>query len=347
MMENEEAERMEGERRLRRSRVFRDRTSPFDSYSEEAFRSRYRLSKATVMVIVEDVKDVLTCPTNRSHPVGVTLKVLVALRYLATGAFQKVNGDLHGISQKTCSRILRQTLIAVAQLKRKYIQFPTNDEARVIKRGFYAKSGFPGVIGAIDCTHIRIIGQGIRGLRYINRKGWPSINTQIVCDHKMKIRNISARWYGSAHDSRIFNESLIKDKFESHEVEGLLVGDSGYAVHSYLMTPFKSPSSPPERRFNKALSKARVTVECAFGVWKRRFPALTYVLRTNLDTAHATIIAAAVLHNIAIDGNEPPFHDPVSDIQPDASPGGTGNLHGNATRNAIVERHFPRNENQM
>lgn len=49
---------------------------------------------------------------------------------------------------------------------------------------FYEKTGVPGVIGCIDCTHIAIFPPNSNGLYpehiYVNRKGYHSINTQLV-----------------------------------------------------------------------------------------------------------------------------------------------------------------------
>jgi hypothetical protein len=65
------------------------------------------------------------------------------------------------------------------------INFPTEQEILEIKVEFNRKYGIPGVIGAIDCTHIAIIAPydnppTIEKTQYMNRKGWYSINTQIV-----------------------------------------------------------------------------------------------------------------------------------------------------------------------
>lgn len=40
--------------------------------------------------------------------------------------------------------------------------------------------GFPGIIGAIDCTHIAIIRPWEKEHNYLNRKGYHSKNVQIV-----------------------------------------------------------------------------------------------------------------------------------------------------------------------
>jgi hypothetical protein len=63
-------------------------------------------------------------------------------------------------------------------------------------RGFFAINNFPRVIGAIDgTTHIPIRNPGGPLAQiYINRKGWYSINTQVVVDHLGKVCDVVARW---------------------------------------------------------------------------------------------------------------------------------------------------------
>lgn len=72
----------------------------------------------------------------------------------------------------------------------------------------------------------------------------------MVCDAKLKIRNIVARWRGSTHDSRIFNESLLKQSFEEGLFHGRLLGDSGYACTPYLFTPLLNPRTRKEKLYN-------------------------------------------------------------------------------------------------
>lgn len=83
-----------------------------------------------------------------------------------------------------------------------YIKFPGASESGSIKRAFYQRAQFPGVIGCIDCTHIPIKNSNrVNGELFRNRKGEFSINVQIFCGPDMKIYDIVARWPGSAHDS--------------------------------------------------------------------------------------------------------------------------------------------------
>ncbi|PSN31322.1 hypothetical protein C0J52_26625 [Blattella germanica] len=57
----------------------------------------------------------------------------------------------------------------------------------------------------------------------------------VICDAIMRIRSIVARWPGSTYDSRIFRNSTIRDRLESGEVTGHLLGDSGYPCMKYLL----------------------------------------------------------------------------------------------------------------
>lgn len=43
--------------------------------------------------------------------------------------------------------------------------------------------------------------------------------------------------------TRIFNDSRLKERFESGEFSGYLIGDAGYALTSYLFTPVYNPTT--------------------------------------------------------------------------------------------------------
>ena len=57
-----------------------------------------------------------------------------------------------------------------------------------------------------------------------------------------------AYWYLSVYDSRIFSESLIKTGLERGQHSGYLLGDPGYALTPFLMTPLHSLSTGAERK---------------------------------------------------------------------------------------------------
>lgn len=346
------------QRARRRERVFRDRLNPFDSYDDIDFVCRYRLRKRTVRIIIDRVEDEIISKYGYSRPSDLTppQQVFLFLRFAATGSFQRVVGDMGGISVPAACVTINRVARTLATQKAAYIQFPQREEYPDLKEDFYRIAMFPNVIGAIDCTHIKIANPGAEdGGRFINRKGVFSINTQVICDAKMRIRNIVARWPGSVHDSRIFDNSRIKEQLSGipQRPKAYILGDSGYACLPYLMTPFRNPVTVAENQYNRCHKTTRNLIERLFGVWKRRFPCIHYGLRLNLNNSLTMIIAVAILHNIAISEHEPELHDvdleedddsedneSSSDEEEQEDEEEVDHVMGNAVRNALVQQHF-------
>lgn len=333
-------------RSMRRQRVFRDLDSPFERYDDHTFRSLYRFSKPSVFEIVNLLEEDLRRSTNRNASLHPEQQVFIALRFYATNNFQKELADIHGRHQTTVSRIVSQVSFSLAKLRPNFVRFPSsNNDGDQTMTIFKEIANFPGVIGVVDGTHIRIQSQpGMEGGLYINRKGWPSINVQIICGPKLEIFDIVARWYGSAHDSRIFRESRVNARFEEGELSGLLLGDSGYPCLPYLMVPFLCPANQEQRAYNTALRRTRMKVECSIGVLKRRFPCLHFGMRLKRRTLLSVIVACAVLHNIAIKWHE----DDSFDSLPDDDDCSIANVESNSSQDSSgVEKRLQIAANQF
>lgn len=88
-------------------------------------------------------------------------------------------------------------------------------------------------------------------------------------------------------------------------------GDSGYPLRLWLLTPFASPLTQAQKRFNAAHRRTRVIVEQTIGRWKRRFAILqTFsAVRVHVSKVPEIVGACAVLHNIAIERGMPDVKD--------------------------------------
>lgn len=244
-------------------------------------------------------------------------KVLLTLRYYATGSMLIVCGDFIGIHKSTASRIVKLVSHNIAILRPQYVNFPNNEnDFKKVKQDFYNIAKFPMVIGALDCTHVKIKSPGGDNAEvFRNRKNFFSINVQTICDANLKIQDIVARWPGSSHDSTIFNNSEIRRKLEIGEMRDcVLVADSGYAQRNYVMTLVGSPNTVIDpasgiyeeavAKYNESLIRTRNTVERSYGVWKRRFPILATGINVKITSSQSIIVATAVLHNIACNFGE-------------------------------------------
>ena len=121
------------------------------------------------------------------------------------------------------------------------------------------------------------------------------------------------------------------------------IGDRGYPLRRYLITPVRRPATRAEAQFNESHKKTRCCIERTFGVLKSRFSCLSFGLRTPPLRASNIIVACAVLHNLAFDWDEPCFPQPIDlgleDFNTFAGPD-TADLAGSAFRQAIIANHF-------
>lgn len=243
--------------------------------------------------------------------------VCIALRFLATGSFLQVIGDFGGIHKSTASRTVPKVLRAIAGLSNEFIRMPRNENERTsIRQGFYNISRLPRCIGALDCTHIKIQSPGgPQAETFRNRKGFFSFNIQVICSADLRFQDVVCRWPGCPHDSNIFRNSRVRNYFENGIYDdSLLVADSGYAIKPYVITPLLNPQTPAPHIFNEAQIRTRNPIERAIGVLKRRFPILALGIRLQKEKVEAVVIAAVVLHNVALsmgDLNPPEVNEEI------------------------------------
>ena len=340
------------------------------SLSPWHFMSRYRMSHESFRELVDELDPLLEEKDMGRPRFSKVTRILAALRYFGTEtAKQKVQGDVMGLSQPTVSRIVPEIARAVASMSPKYIRWPTNEtEVRSIMKGFYdiipnrfmggsQYKPVPSVIGCVDGTLIRILGRGIVNREnFRDRHGHISLNVMAVCDHQLRFMNVVNRWPGSTNDSRIFNESDLRAQFHAGVYKGILLGDKGYGIKPYLMTPFSNPVSQQEKRYNFSHCQVRNCIERAFGVLKRRWQILQGQINLELSVTLDVITACFVLHNklmgqtrddmgdelslatSALPQTQVPVEDELSTLSFDVSP--TEAAKGKAERDRIVTTFF-------
>ena len=159
-----------------RERKFRQHEIFLEDVSDEELRSRYRFGRDSIEFLTEILKNDLQRQTKRNHALSPTQQILVALRFFASGSFLQLIGDTVGLPKSSVSRAVKDVSLALAQKQNEFILWPSPAELREVKRGFYDKGGFPGVIGCVDGTHVRIQAPTANENDFVNRKGFHSIN---------------------------------------------------------------------------------------------------------------------------------------------------------------------------
>ncbi len=122
-----------------------------------------------------------------------------------------------------------------------------------------------------------------------------------VIDHTYRILNINAKFLGSTHDSYIWRMSLLWQHLSNtyRDQHEWLLGDSGYPLEPWLITPIADSTKIAEVTFNNLHAKARNTVERAIGLLKACWRCLCKqrMLHCSPQVAQKIINACAGLHN--------------------------------------------------
>ncbi|CAH1964721.1 unnamed protein product [Acanthoscelides obtectus] len=110
---------------------------------------------------VQAIKPVLQfTTTNFQEPISVEERLMVTLRYLATGIQFRQLAFSFRISKSAISTIVPQVCKAIwTQLVRKHMPEPSEDSFKNIAQCFWDRWQFPNCIGCIDGKHIRIKNQ--------------------------------------------------------------------------------------------------------------------------------------------------------------------------------------------
>ena len=217
-------------------------------------------------------------------------------------------GDRFGVGRSTVYRSVKSVCQALTSLASDFIQWPSAAQQQDVRGGFAEVRGFPGVIGAVDGTHIPIKCPSEHRESYYNRKKYHSIVLQVTCDHRCRFTDAFTGVPGSRHDAKVFEMSDLGQRMDSDPASVFsagshLIGDKAYKLTPYLMTPFRHSANltAEQVRYNKCQSATRMAIERAIGILKGRFR----ILRSELDLESVesmveVIMACCVLHNIAL-----------------------------------------------
>ncbi|XP_067915748.1 putative nuclease HARBI1 [Heterodontus francisci] len=170
--------------------------------------------------------------------------------------------------------------------------------------GFASVAGFPHVQGIIDCTHVTIKAPTDQAGRFLNQKGYHSLNIQLVCDHIKSFMEVCACYPGSCNDPFILLQSQVPLLFmEPSEIQTWMLPGKASLVRRWLMTPVCYLATEAERHYNRGQLSATVNIELAIGLLKMRSRCLDLSGGTLQYTPSRVTLIVAVcgaLHNMIL-----------------------------------------------
>lgn len=194
------------------------------------------------------------------------------------------------------------------------MQPPPKTEYNRINAEFLENWNFPNCIGSVDGKHCVVRAPFRSGSLYYNYKKTFSIVLMAACDHNYKFTLVDVGSYGSPNDASIFSESefgkllkegklnVPKEKVKlpgSNESTGyFFIGDEGFPLSTNFMRPFSGRHLDERKRiFNYRLSRARRTIENAFGILVSRWRVLQKSISMQPNIVDKIILSTVCLHN--------------------------------------------------
>ena len=115
-----------------------ERFDPLEYYDENEFVERFRFTKTEIQKLMGLIRHRLEAEhVNRGINITPMVQLLVTVRYLATGCFQRVTADFVGVSTSGANRIIHRACNIIASSHKEYIKFPqTEEDIQTTKQNF-------------------------------------------------------------------------------------------------------------------------------------------------------------------------------------------------------------------
>lgn len=227
--------------------------------------------------------------------------------------FELRKGPAHGVFLKACRLLFN--------IKKRYIKWPNSYKIEEVVEDFNRVQGdadeFPGIVGCIGTTHIRITAHHTSD-NYINPIGYRSIQVQAVCDSNQMFTNVYVGWPGNVRQAVIWkNNPLLKLLTEDEPLkeEYHLIGSSAFPVSTVLVCPYTGDLGDEHKIFNKRLESRRILIDNTFSKLKNGFKRIQNLDIARVEYAKFIIMAPFIIYNFILSRGE--SFDPVVDTESD------------------------------
>ncbi|CAJ1066229.1 putative nuclease HARBI1 [Xyrichtys novacula] len=156
--------------------------------------------------------------------------------------------DIFAIPRATVARIVHNVVEEMMIILHRAVHFPKLEDMEEVGAGFTQLAGheaFRCVAGAIHGCHICVVPPAEPQKKsYINRKLFPSVVLQAVCDSSGKFLDTYVGNTSSVHDALVFQRSLMYKEYLYQPAGYVLLGDGGYPCLRHpvtIITPYRQP----------------------------------------------------------------------------------------------------------
>lgn len=242
--------------------------------------------------------------------------IIICFRYLASGATFSSLALYFARGISTIADIVAETTKLIwITLQSEYMAIPSTEKWKNIASRFYEIWNMPNCLGAMDGKHIKIQQLPNSGSTNFNYKNYHSIILFAICDADGLFIMIETGYAGRNSDGGIFKSSALRYWLErdginipsaatlpydssQQQVPYFFVADNAFPLTRRVLRPYPMARITNEKRiYNYRHSRARKTIECAFGMMTQKFQVFLTPIRTSYETINNIVKAASVLHN--------------------------------------------------
>lgn len=281
---------------------------------ESEFKRMFRMNPDIFNGLLNLVKNEWIEPVCHKYPVPIKTLLEITLRFLSDGTSYPSLSHAYRVSVPYISRNVPKMCDTISRVLQNFTTSPkTREEWETIEAGFRQQWNFPHVLGAVDGKHISILKPKSSGSQFYNYKGYFSVILLAACDADGRIIAYDVGRPGSQGDAGIYYMSHLSSLLEEDpnvppptSLEGypekpipyFWIGDDAFPLSNTMMKGFPaSTEKGDERIFNYRLSRARRTIECAFGVMAQKFRLLLKPIPLQPGNAVKAVKSIIALHN--------------------------------------------------
>ncbi|XP_051156182.1 uncharacterized protein LOC127278490 [Leptopilina boulardi] len=283
-------------------------------FDDVMFRKYTRMTVTQYEEILQQVGPKLLSKSTREDIICPSLKLMLTLRFLAAGESISSLHIQFRMGNSTVVKYIYKTMeVLWTTLQPIVMRMPeTPEEWLQISDVFERQWQFPHTWGAMDGKHILMQAQPHSGSINFNYKHHHSLNLLAVCDADYKFIAIDVGGRGRESDGGVLRKSNLGEMiFEGSlnlpppseifpggpVVPYYCVADEAFPLHPNIMRPFPGRSTGrlpfSQKVFNYRLSRARRTIENAFGILSSQWRIFRVPIDATEEHIKLIVIASA------------------------------------------------------
>jgi hypothetical protein len=205
---------------------------------------------------------------GRCHPIKIAEVLFISLRYLGNQGAIILLAEKFNRTESSIWKAIGDFCHFMFEKQSDFIKWPTTQEIRAVSRQFRQKAMFPGVVCALDGSHIPFHSKSPSNTPYLNYKKFHSFNVMAAALPNRSFCYAFCGFPRSVHDSTVFQNCSLFQKLGTrcHDLFDprtyYIIADSAFPLKEWLIIPFKKSNGQPLSPAKNCLTGNCRALEC-------------------------------------------------------------------------------------